>query len=319
MSRLQDLMQGRWRDALIRLGIDKKLLDGNGRPCPMCGGTDRFTYSDQGRGMWYCRGCGHGGDGVKLALEYTGLAFIDLAKELEKMVGALPLQKTRPISSDNKRQYMQRVWNESNHNGEVVGGYLRGRGIDHTPAALREHPNLEYTEKIDGKNVVVGRYPAMIAQITSPGGRCVGIHRTYLDGAGGKAPVQKPKKSLGDIENGSAIRLFRPAKTPAGGVILGVAEGIETALSSSILFNIPTWATISAQGMERFQVPGDVTELWIFADNDESRTGLAAASALAKDVIVGLKKRAVIFMPKYFGKDFSDLLIQNLSGDYIMI
>ena len=58
--------QNRWTEILHTLGVDQKVLNKRNQPCPTCGGTDRFQYTDKfGNGDYICRGCGHG-DGFKL-------------------------------------------------------------------------------------------------------------------------------------------------------------------------------------------------------------------------------------------------------------
>lgn len=55
-----------WRAVLARMGVDEGLLDGRNRPCPNCGGTDRFQWLDRPDGGWHCRHCGgknHDGGG----------------------------------------------------------------------------------------------------------------------------------------------------------------------------------------------------------------------------------------------------------------
>jgi Toprim domain-containing protein len=53
----------------------------------------------------------------------------------------------------------------------------------------------------------------------------------------------------------SAVRLF---PIPSDGH-LGVAEGIETALSAAAIFGIPTWAALSDDGVARWQWPAEVS------------------------------------------------------------
>ena len=87
-----------------------------------------------------------------------------------------------------------------------------------------------------------------------------------------------PRKLLpalaGDALAGAAIRL-----APAGEV-LGVAEGLETALAASALSGMPVWACLSATLLRRFEPPSGVRLLTIWVDKDRSGTGERAAAAL---------------------------------------
>ena len=92
----------------------------------------------------------------------------------------------------------------------------------------------------------------MVAVVRDRTGAPVGgIHRTYLlDDGSAKAPPGK--KMLGQIAAGS-VRLA-PIRDDGH---LGIAEGIETALSAQAIFNIPTWAALSAEGLRRWEwLPG---------------------------------------------------------------
>lgn len=60
-----------------------------------------------------------------------------------------------------------------------------------------------------------------------------------------------------------------------------MAEGIETALAVYELTQIPTWATMNAGCMESLEVPAEVRELLVCADNDLNYRGQRAAYTLA--------------------------------------
>jgi hypothetical protein len=51
--------------------------------------------------------------------------------------------------------------------------------------------------------------------------------------------------------------------------MLGIAEGIETALSAAQLYSVPTWACLSANRLGRIDIPPTVQEIVIFADAGE--------------------------------------------------
>ena len=91
-SRVRDLKaraHGHWTPLLGALGVDERILNGKNQPCPLCGGTDRFQYTDKfGEGNYHCRSCGAGG-GLKLAQGVLGLKFGELLGRLERQLGAV--------------------------------------------------------------------------------------------------------------------------------------------------------------------------------------------------------------------------------------
>lgn len=79
-------------DLLALIGTDTALrrvasTDGgeHAGPCPFCGGVDRFrAWPDHpsGRGRWWCRQCGRGGDAVDYLRERDGLGFAEAVEAL---------------------------------------------------------------------------------------------------------------------------------------------------------------------------------------------------------------------------------------------
>ena len=65
---------------------------------------------------------------------------------------------------------------------------------------------------------------------------------------------------------------------------MGIAEGIETALSAHLIFKMPVWAALSAGGIRDFPVITGITFLRILADHDAAGRSepLAHASADTK-------------------------------------
>lgn len=263
---------GRWRGILQGLGMDERALSGKHGPCPMCGGKDRFRFDDkEGRGTFFCSGCG-AGDGVQLAMRLTGASFRETAQQIERLAGVVQPVGSSPERTDEaKIRALRRVWEGSApmQRGDEAYRYLAGRGLTLStlPRGLRTHPCLPYREE----GAIVGSFQAMLALVTSSSGKAVSIHRTYLQNAS-KAPVERPKKLMAGMPiSGAAIRLA-PVST-----ILGVSEGIETALAAAELFKMPVWACISAQGVEAFEPPEGVREVVIFGDHDTNYAGQSAA------------------------------------------
>lgn len=139
----------------------------------------------------------------------------------------------------------------------------------------------------------------MVCRVQDASGAGCAVHRTYLGSNGQKASVSTAKKLAGKAPAGAAIRLSAPSG------YLGIAEGVETALSAFLLFGVPTWAAISAGGLERWSPPDDVRRVIVFGDNDVSGTGQAAAWSLAKRLIAsGVDTQVRI--PETVGKDWAD-------------
>jgi putative DNA primase/helicase len=87
--------------------------------------------------------------------------------------------------------------------------------------------------------------------------------------------------------------------------ILGIAEGIETALSAAVLNGIPVWAALTTSLLSKFEPPPGILRLRVFADRDEA--GLAAATHLMERLQgrVALEIR----IPTAPAKDWNDVLL----------
>lgn len=269
---VREVAQGRWRSILTVLGIDERALSGKHGPCPMCGGKDRFRFDDrEGRGTYFCSGCG-AGDGVQLAMGITGQSFRDVARAVERIAGTARPSNTKPErSDDDKLRALRRAFLESKpiERGDEACRYLAGRGLRlyDLPESIRLHPGMPYR---DG-GAVMGTFPTMLATVTDAAGRALSMHRTFIQD-GTKAPVPAPKKLMQGLPlSGAAIRLTPVSRS------LGIAEGIETALAASELFEVPVWSCISTAGIESFEPPEGVRHVIVFADNDANFAGQAAA------------------------------------------
>ncbi|MBI5445872.1 MAG: toprim domain-containing protein [Deltaproteobacteria bacterium] len=62
---------------------------------------------------------------------------------------------------------------------------------------------------------------------------------------------------------------------------MALAEGIETGLAVHELTGAPGWATVSAGGMRRLELPPVVRVVTVAGDNDENGTGQDAEVELA--------------------------------------
>ena len=305
---------GRWTEILQSLGVEERILMRRNLPCPLCGGTDRFQYTDKfGEGNYHCRHCGPGG-GFKLLQAALGLDFATALRQVEACVGAvhgpLPAASSEP-SAERMKKLAQRIWGEARPvtAGDEVDRYLVGRGLrlPVVPKVLRFHPALGYYEKdAAGKSTKVAEYPAMLACIQGPDGHAVTLHRTYLKD-GGKAPMSDPKKVLSSGINGAAVRLFEATEQ------LAITEGIETALAVHLATGKPVWAALNAGNLEKLWLPATVTRVCVYADNDADAgyDGQAFAFALARRLKreeAGTNPRQIqVFLPKQPGLDWADV------------
>lgn len=268
------LTRNRWREILPALGVDAGFLRGAHTPCPLCGGKDRFRFNDwHGKGRWLCNHCTpDGGDGFNLLQRLYGWSFAETADQIRGVLGGgierLPTRPTKTAQkldagSDGKRTgYARHLWHQSEEVTQdgPVDRYLKRRTcIAEIPLNLRYKPEMAYKNQ-DGTH---SAYPAMIAHVQDADGRTVSVHRTYLTDEGCKADVPTPKQVSGILPPGSAVRLYIPSEK------LGIAEGIETAISAAKAFNVPVWAALSANGLASWMPPSGVKEVIIFGDNDE--------------------------------------------------
>ncbi len=85
---------------------------------------------------------------------------------------------------------------------------------------------------------------------------------------------------------------------------LGLAEGVETALSATQLFEIPVWAALGSR-LDRIDVPDNVIEVQVFSDNGEP--GHEAAEKAAEKFTSQGRRVVLRFPPEPFG-DWNDAL-----------
>jgi putative DNA primase/helicase len=301
---------GRWREILPAIGVDSRLLTGKHVPCPKCGGRDRFRFDDkEGRGTWICNQCG-AGDGVKLVMLVKGCDFRTAAEAIEQVIGTAVGNPAQPSSGDDARAEAARTQKRIAElvgssrrvaEGDPVDLYLRSRvpGLKFVPAALRLLAEAEHWGLARVRTV----HPAMLGIVSDAHGDRIAIHRTYLTADGHKADVDPVRMALGPLPDVCAIRLAKFT------TILGVAEGIETALSAMALHRIPVWSTLNAGRLESWSPPEGVNEVIIFGDNDLNSVGQAAAFALGARLNRTITAQVAI--PPEPGADWNNVLLNT--------
>jgi hypothetical protein len=251
-------------ERLRQLGIEPRHYKvGSQRlPCPQCDDRPRkgpreclSFLIDASGATWNCHRCGYSGG--------AGNGCIIITSPGEH-------KPERTPDRNDVEQYAARVWAETLpiEANSIAGRYLLARGCALPPrdSDLRWHPNLRHAPSRR-------MFPAMVGLVTDALDcrKRLGLHRTFLahDGSG-KADVDSPKMYLGHV-TGGCVRVWNDESVTIG---LGIAEGIETALSLAHDVT-PVWACMDAGHLGTFPVLAGIEALTIAVDHDQA--GLDAA------------------------------------------
>ena len=290
---------GRWDGIFASLGIE--VGDGRHTSCPVCGGKDRFRYDNKdGKGTWYCSQCvPSAGDGWSLIQGVLNVSFKEALEEVGSLVGSVEISNVPKKEKSVSPSFLRKIFCESEPASEnnLVGTYLSGRGLSVVPGCLRYSKSCYEPETKKEQK-------AMLAVFSNKDGAAVTMHRTFLDDGGEKLNIEKQKKILPALEKmtGGAVRLFEP-----DGGVLGIAEGIETAIAVHESVMLPVWACLSASLLEGFDPPPGIKHVAIFADNDRNYAGQRSAYILANKLMTRKSPIAAeVFIPPRPGEDWLD-------------
>jgi putative DNA primase/helicase len=296
---IREQASGKWLSIFRALGID---IDETGKhsPCPACGGKDRFRVdlNVAEKGSYFCSGCSPG-FGFDLIMKVMS---IDIKEAMESVASIVGQCERNPITKEKKvsPELLRKIFVESSpiQEGDVAHAYLKSRGLSKIPGMLR------YTKKCWNPDTKKNEH-ALLAVFSLPCSKAVTMQRIFLTADGEKLPVDSPKRILPPLEKMTkgAVRLF-----PLDGPILGIAEGIGTAIAASEDMGFPVWAALSATLLESFEAPKEVSELIIFADNDSNYAGQKAAYTLANRVSIERKIPVKVYVPNGVGFDWLDVL-----------
>lgn len=253
--------------------------------CPSCGYCAFVLRSRQGKLLWHCHAC-QDGMAVAAALKLDS-PYIRGDRRT--------LQKPRHVLGRAKVEFARKLWSDGTPiHGTVVESYLHQRGLNGPyPFTLRYIADCKHAP-------TASRWPAMVAAVTRwPDKQPCAIHRTYLQSdGGGKINHPQARMMLGNA-TGGAVRLAPHTER------LGIAEGIETALSVQQATGLPMWACLSTSGLQNVTLPDEVREVVICADHDPP--GLRAAQTTAERLLSS-GRSVKIAIPPQAGHDFNDLL-----------
>lgn len=252
-------------------------------PCPICGGTDRFSINVR-KGLFLCRLCesaGGRGDVIALVAFVKSCSFVQAVtwicgpqegltpaeqRARDAAMAAQAAEKAKDAAAFRARAMAEarRIWQEARPaEGSLVRHYLALRGfapglLPVLPPALRFQPDLAYMVQNPENDrwICAHRGPAMIAAIQGPDARLCAVHRTWFDP---EAPLGKiavhhpvtgalmPRKKVQGSKKGGAIRLSRGFDET-----LVMGEGIETTLSAQVSGAYPGamfWAGVDLGNM----------------------------------------------------------------------
>lgn len=297
MRKTCDVARGKWKGILLQLGMEADHLTGKHGPCPMCGGSDRFRFDNKdGGGTWICNQCG-AGTGIDLVKLWKGWEFRDAAQAVDEILGNVPNDPPGkpPLSDENQRRLKNALWKASRPVSEFdpAGWYLKAR-----VGFISQCADLRFVEAAPVPGG--GTSPAMLALVRDAvTGEPASIHRTFLTQDGAKAPMDNPRAMMpGDLPERVSVRLSE------AGEVLGIAEGIETALAAQVKFGVPCHAAINATLLAKWQPPEGVRKVIVFGDCDSKFGGQAAAYTLAHRL--SRKLEVEVRIPSQFGTDWAD-------------
>lgn len=238
--------------------------------------------------LFHCfAGCAN--DAVLAALAQRGIKPASLFDGRSDPVRAVRADEAPP-------ENVQRLWREAAClTGSLAERYLARRGI------VAGSPDLRFLARTPlGPKGAVQFLPALVAAVRNDLG-ILALHRTFLDAKTGKiAKFDGPKRALGSLGRG-AVRLHGPR-----GGKLGLAEGIETALSAKQLSGIPCWATLGTERFGLVAIPESVSELHLFIDHD---AGGVLAEGRARAAYAQEGRTILTHRPPQPGTDFNDVLV----------
>lgn len=297
--------RGCWLSILRNLGIE--IGDETGRrhfTCPLCGRekTKGMRFTDKaGAGTWICT-CGNG-DGWDLVQQKFSVDFKGAVETVSEVIGY-----SQPVAPKEKKKITRDDLNNmfkgatSLSYGDLVDKYLSNRGLTARPTQNVFFKRAAYHAETKQ------RHPAMFALFHMPVGQAVAFHRTFLRNDGTKLDGVNSNKmmspALVDSLSGGAVRLFDHSERD----VMGIAEGIETALAASQDFGCPFWAATTAILMEKWEPPEGIKTVIVVGDRDTSFTGQAAAYALAKRLAVTKKLNVTVYFPDKTGMDWLDVV-----------
>ena len=339
---LKNRMEGHWLRAFSALAPAlQHAVDNVGRnvPCPVNGGTDGFRLFDDANATG-------GGvkqswriipEGIDMIMWVNNWSFTTAFDELDAWLGARsfksgPIYLPEPdkmIDEKNLRAWLNKIWLEAfsldhlmSYPARAYFSYRRVPTAAQGSSDIRYHPGLTYKDK--NKNVL-GKFGAILCLVRNNDGKAVQIHRTFITKGGFKVDLggeNKPKKmtpSVNKFTKGRQIRLFAPQDG-----FIGIAEGLETALSVFQARQFPVWPMTSNTNLQSFVPPTGVHTVLNFVDKDRKKAGEISAGILRERLeplgirVIDLLPPTPILDSDEKGVDWADQWVRDPVGFFLL-
>lgn len=309
-AELKQRLAGRWVEALryvapqLSEALDKP---GTNVRCPIDGderGFRVFKDVNERGGGWKQNWINDGAltDGFAVLMAVTGKGFVEVYDALDDYLGgrgsrldsSTPPESSTPartVDDTKLRGWLTRLWSQAmsleQSSAELGRRYLASRAIEDVSIkgdVFRFHEALPY--RYDG--VDYGLFPALLAPIRNNSGETIALHRIFLSKEGTKlsvtdtngksCPARLQTPSVQSDDKGLVVMTGQHALNQARHFgVIGIAEGIETALSVQKGADIPVWSCLNATNLHSFRPPAGIHSVLIFVDDDKSKTGILAA------------------------------------------
>lgn len=265
--------------------------------------TPSFEVND-GKGTFFCHGCGAAGDHFTALTTLDGMTFRQAFEALsdDTFPTVDPAAHAQRAVEDAAERLAaigdaRTFWAEAVEvRGTVADAYLRQcRQITvDLPASFRF--GMVPAGK-DDRGVWGRPYPALLGAVTL-GDDLVAIQRIFLlDNGSGKRWGKKSKLTLGRYRGG-AIKMGARQQDP---VEIVMTEGPEDALSiAQELPHLEVWSTLGTSNMPLLQLPSTVRRVTIAGQND------AAGRAAVEQAAIALANRELQVRTMWPHPDFKD-------------
>jgi len=330
ISKLKPLAYGRWSEILSKAGMDDKYLALNKRsPCPVCGGTDRYTFVDKNPDQaCFCSKCDIGGDGFNMLSKYLNISFysaLSMVSEILDGTDIISMKAPKPvtaiqpkkISKPKLKAFHSMLSNTNKNPSSTAINYYKSRGLgDFTGKVIDSlsYGDISYSDKERGtlkdKEGAYIQSPAIVALLSQYNSKPTGAMQIYLDDSQISAHIDKfqRKKFMNISPDGLIGAGVWLSKTKTR--VLHVAEGLENLLSICYALNTRAGCACGTRSLlAGLVIPPHVLELHIWADSDAE--GIKDAEKLRSRYERTID--IVLHVPP-MGKDWNDVLNNDKSA-----